>query len=186
MRRVLIAAALAMAASYAAYAQDPAPKPDANAVQPPEQATPTMKAPEGQPQTAPTDPQAAPAAPQAAPPDRTGEAVPPTKSTDEQSAGAGTQAPGSASFTVTAGEEKDWIGRPVYSSEGNKLGEIAKLNRASDDKVSELYVDIGGFLGFGATRALISSDQIQEVKADGLVLKLSETEAESLPAAEEK
>ena len=58
MRHVLIATIAALAVGSAAYAQDPAPKADPNAALPPtnrmDQATPTMKAPEGQPQTAPT------------------------------------------------------------------------------------------------------------------------------------
>lgn len=177
MRRVLIATALAMAASYAAYAQEPAPKPDANAAHPPEsrmdQATPTMKAPEGQQELAPTK--------------RVGESVPPMKSTDKgQSAETGTQTPGGVPFTVTEDDAKNWIGRAVYSSDGKKVGEIANLKRNPDNKVTELYADLGGFLGIGATHALISSDQIQEVKADGVVLKLTKAEAENLPAAVEK
>ena len=177
MRRVLIATTLAMAASYAAYAQDPAPKPDANAAHPPatkmEEATPTMKAPEGQQELAPTK--------------RVGESVAPMKSTDkEQSAETGTQTPGGADFTVTEDDAKNWIGRSVYSSDGKKIGSIAELKRDPDNKVTELYVDTGGFLGLGTTRSLVRADQIQEVKADSLVLKLSEAEAKSLPAADEK
>jgi sporulation protein YlmC with PRC-barrel domain len=177
MRRVLIATIFAAAASYAAYAQDAAPKPDANAPHPPEnrmdQATPTMKAPEGQPQAAPTN--------------RVGEAVPPMKSTDkEQSAGTGTQTPGAASLTVTEDEAKTWIGRAVLSSDGKKIGDVADLKRDPDNKLTELYADIGGFLGLGATRTLVRADQIQEVKSDGIVLKLSEAEAKSLPAADQK
>jgi sporulation protein YlmC with PRC-barrel domain len=166
MRRVLIATALAMAASCAAYAQNPAPKPDANAAHPPEnrmeQATPTLKAPEGQLQTAPTG--------------RVGEAVPPMKSTDPQSADTGTKA-----ANIVANEQ--WIGRSVYSSDGKDLGKVASLKK--DGNQSEFYIDIGGFLGIGATRTLISSDQIQEVKDDRIVLRLTEAEAKKLPAADD-
>jgi sporulation protein YlmC with PRC-barrel domain len=167
MRRVLIATTLAVAASYAAYAQDPAPKPDANAAHPPEatmdQATPTMKAPEGQ--------------PQAAPANRVGEAVPPMKSTDPQSADTGTKA-----GTFIANET--WVGRSVYSSDGKELGKVASLKK--DGNQGDLYVDLGGFLGLGATRTLIKSDQIQEVKDDRIVLRLTEAEAKNLPAAEDE
>ena len=82
MRHFLIANIAALAAGSAAYAQDPAPKADPNAALPPtsrmDQATPTMKAPEGQPQTAPTG--------------RVGEAVPAMKSADPQSAETGAKA----------------------------------------------------------------------------------------------
>ena len=109
------------------------------------------------------------------------------KSTDNgQSAATVTQAPGDVPFTVTEDDAKNWIGRAVYSSDGKKLGEIANLKRNPDNKVTELYADLGGFLGIGVTHALISSDQIQEVTADSVLLKLTEAEAKNLPAADEK
>jgi hypothetical protein len=89
MKRILIATTLAMATSYAAYAQDPAPKPDANAEHPPtnrmDQATPTMKAPSGA---------------EHAPTNRLDQAVPPMKPTDPQSAATGTK-PGTSAATGT-------------------------------------------------------------------------------------
>lgn len=72
-----------------------------------------------------------------------------------------------------------WIGRAVYSSDGESLGEVAAI---ADDKI---YVDMGGFLGLGETRKLLSGDQIQDVKDDRIVLKLTEAEAKDLPATDE-
>ena len=116
-----------------------------------------------------------------------GEAVPEMKSTDKgQSSEAGTQTPGGVPFTLTEDDAKNWIGGDVYSRDGKKVGDVAELKRDPDNQVTELYVDIGGFFGIGSTRALISSDQIHEVKADSLVLKLSEAEAKTLPAADKK
>jgi hypothetical protein len=163
MRLALIAAALAIATG-AAVAQDPAPKPDANAEHPPtnrmDEATPTTKAPAGQAEHAPTN--------------RMDEAVPPMKPGDPQSADTGTK---TGAGTVAATE--DWVGRAVYSSDNKKVGEVASLSG------NDILVDIGGFLGFGATRALIKPDQIQDAQQDRIVLKLSEAEAESLPAADQ-
>ena len=51
---------------------------------------------------------------------------------------------------------------------------------------SEILFDTGGFLGIGATRKSITSDQIQDVKNDRVVLRLSEAEAKKLPAVEDK
>ena len=116
-----------------------------------------------------------------------GEAVPEMKSTNKgQSAETGTQTPGGVPFTLTEDDVKNWIGGDVYSRDGKKVGDIADLKRDPDNKVTDLYVDIGGFFGIGSTRALISSDQIQEVKTDSLVLTLSEAEAKTLPAADKK
>ena len=160
MRRALIAATFALATGGLALAQDPAPKPDANAEHPPtnrmDQATPQMKA---------------PAEAEHAPTNRVDQAVPPMKPGDPQSADTGTK-----SFAPT----DEWIGRAVYSSDGKNLGDVAKLSG------NDVLVDIGGFLGIGATRALIKADQIKEVQNDRIVLTLPEAEAKKLPAAEQE
>ena len=72
---------------------------------------------------------------------------------------------------------KAWVGRDVYSSDGEDLGEVAAI---SDDQI---YVDMGGFLGLGETRVLLDDDQIESVKDDRIILKLTEEEAQNLPAA---
>ena len=164
MRRILIATTLAIAASCAAYAQTPAPKPDANAPHPPtnrmDEATPTMKAPPGQAEHAPTN--------------RVDQAVPPMKPTDAQSADTGTKA-----GALTA--DDTWIGRSVYSSDGKELGTVTAWKKSGSN--SDIYIDVGGFLGIGTTRKLITSDQVQDVKNDRIVLRLAEVEANNLPAA---
>jgi PRC-barrel domain len=193
MKRLILSLILAGAASGFAYAQEPAAQPDPNTPHPPENrmdaATPTMKAPEGTEQTAPTN--------------RVGEAVPPMKATDSAKSGDTAASPSAApenaattgtdtatkssaapKFTVTEAAAKDWIGRPVYSSDNKRLGEIAALQRGPDDAVSELRADIGGFLGFGETRVRFTADQIKEVKGDSLVVTLTEAEAKSLPAVD--
>lgn len=166
MRHVLLAVVLALAAGTVAYAQDPAPKPEPGAAHPPtgrvEQSTPTMKAPNGQEMHPPTG--------------RVGDVVPPLKSTDKPSLGAGTTTEGAA---FTASEE--WIGRSVFSSDGKELGKVASF-----EKDGAIFVDLGGFLGLGATRTRIASDKIQSVTEDRIVLALSEGEAKNLPAAEEE
>ncbi len=97
-----------------------------------------------------------------------------------------TQTPGRVTFIVTEGGTKDWIGRAVYSSDNKKIGEILDISRAPDNRVVDVDVDTGTFLGVGATRYRVTSDQIQEVKPDGLVLTLKESEVMSMPKAAEK
>jgi hypothetical protein len=140
-----------------------------------DEATPTMKAPEGAKELAPTN--------------RVGEAVPPMKATDsqtstEKSAATTAQPSGSSDLTVSEEAAKEWIGRTVYSSEGTKLGAIAALQRDPDGKVTELRADMGGFLGFGESRVRITSDQIKEATDDGVTLTLTEAEAKTLPTIE--
>lgn len=193
MKRLILSLILACAASGFAYAQEPAAQPDPNTPHPPENrmdaATPTMKAPDGAAQTAPTN--------------RVGEAVPTMKapgdaednaaatapeSADTMSADAdmATKPAGAGPFIVTEAAVNEWIGRPVYSSDGKELGAIATLQRGPEDKVSALDADIGGFLGFGETRVRFTADQIKEVKDDSLVVTLTEAEAKSLPPIDNK
>jgi hypothetical protein len=73
-----------------------------------------------------------------------------------------------------------WIGRAVYSSDGEHLGEVAGI---ADDGT---YIDVGGFLGLGETRVLLSNGQIATVQDDRIVLKLTEAEAKTLPPADPK
>ena len=71
-----------------------------------------------------------------------------------------------------------WIGRAVYSSDGKHLGEVAAI--AGD----QVLVDIGGFLGLGERRVSLDDDQIETVSNNRIDLKLTEAEANSLPAAD--
>ena len=162
---MLIATIVSVAAGAAAYAQDPAPKPDANAEHPPtnrmDQAVPTMKAPSGQ---------------EHAPTNRIDQAVPPMKSTDAQSTGESTQA---GSFVP----DEKWISRSVYSSDGKELGRVLSVKK--DGTQSQLIIEVGGFLGLGAASKQIEPHQIQEVTDERIVLNLSEAEAKNLPAPEE-
>ena len=57
-----------------------------------------------------------------------------------------------AGLSLTSQEAAAWIGKPVYSSDGKKLGEVAAFQRGADNKVTELRADIGGFLGIGEHR----------------------------------
>ena len=77
--------------------------------------------------------------------------------------------------------DQRWVGQPVYSREGGYLGDVAALN---EDDHSEIYVDIAGFLALGETTVRILPEELLHVRADGLVLRLTEPEARRLPPAE--
>jgi hypothetical protein len=87
------------------------------------------------------------------------------------------QSPGPATFIVTADEAKTWIGRPVFSSDNKKVGEIMEITRDPGNKVTDVYIDAGTSLGIGATRYHVTSDEVREVRPDSLVLTLTESEA---------
>jgi hypothetical protein len=166
MRHLLIATVAACAVSSVAVAQD-LPKAEPGAEHPPtatmDKATPTMKAPEGEQQAAPTN--------------RVGEAVPPMKATDPKAADTVTK-------TGAFVPDQQWVGRYVYSSDDKELGKIASVKQ-NGSSPSELFFDMGGFLGIGATRRSVTSDQIQDVKNDRIVLRLTQAEAKNLPAADD-
>jgi hypothetical protein len=79
-------------------------------------------------------------------------------------------------FIVPEDQARAWIARSVYSSDNKKIGEIVEIKRDPDNRVTETFIDTGKFLGIGAARYRVTSDQIQEVKPDGLVLTLKEAE----------
>ena len=110
--------------------------------------------------------------------------TPPMKATDPGQKGAESTTQTFANATLTDDQAKEWIGRSVYSSDGQELGEIAELKRGPDYKVTELYLDIGGFLGLGETRVRATSDKIQEIREDRVILNLTEADAKSLPQVE--
>ena len=57
-------------------------------------------------------------------------------------------------------EAEGWVGKPVYSSDGQKLGEVAAIQRAADNNVTGMYADIGGFMGMGEHRIKLRPRQI--------------------------
>ncbi len=155
MKNLLIAVTAALASGSLAYAQEPAPKPDTNVIQ----------APTNQTEQAPPDLKAPKST---APTDTMGTVAPPIKSADT-----GTKPP---SFIP----DTNWVGRYVYSSDDKDLGKIVSVKRTGAS--SDIYFDMGGFLGLGATRKHVAAEQVQNVQNDRIVLRLSRAEAENLPS----
>ena len=83
-------------------------------------------------------------------------------------------------LSLTSQEAEAWIGTPVYSSDGNKLGEVATIQRAADNKVTEMQADIGGFFGLGEHRIRLQAAQFN-VQSDRVVLDLTSEQAKALP-----
>jgi hypothetical protein len=86
-------------------------------------------------------------------------------------------------FIVTAAEEKGWIGRPVFSHDNQKVGEVVEIKRGPDDKVTDIYFDAGADLGVGAKRYHITTHEIEQMRPDGVVVTLKETDVKALPEA---
>ncbi len=84
------------------------------------------------------------------------------------------------SVAPKAAPTEAWVGRTVYSSDGMNLGEIGAVTG------DQIYADLGGFLGIGETRVLLTPDEIAAVSIDRIDLKLTKAEADKLPSVDEK
>jgi hypothetical protein len=87
---------------------------------------------------------------------------------------------GIANMTLTAQEEKTWFDKPVYSSDGTKIGNVAAFARGTDNSISEMHADIGGFLGLGETRVRLMPAQFK-LQGDRVVLAVTAAQAKDLP-----
>jgi PRC-barrel domain len=90
--------------------------------------------------------------------------------------------PDTSKITLTEEQAKSWIDKPVFSSDGKELGDVAEFKRAADNTVLEMRADIGGFLGFGRTRISLMPAQFK-LQDNRVVLSLTEKQAKDLPRA---
>ena len=58
-----------------------------------------------------------------------------------------------------------------------------EFKRTTDNKVTELHADIGGFLGMGETRVKLAPSEFK-LQGDRVVLNISEEQAKALPKIE--
>jgi hypothetical protein len=88
--------------------------------------------------------------------------------------------PAASALMLTADQAKTWIGKPVYSSDNTKIGEVAAFARGTDNTVNEMHADIGGFLGMGETRIKLMPAQFK-LQDDRVVLNQTAAQAKLLP-----
>jgi hypothetical protein len=77
--------------------------------------------------------------------------------------------------------DESWVGRYVYSNDGKDLGKIASVKKTGAS--SDIFFDMGGFLGIGTTRKHVSAEQVRDVQSDRIVLNLSKDQAQNLPTS---
>lgn len=85
-----------------------------------------------------------------------------------------------APLKLTEDQTKSWVDKQVYSSDDKKIGEIAAFARGTDNTVTEMHIDIGGFLGMGETRVKLMPAQFK-LQSDRAVLNLTAAQAKDLP-----
>ncbi len=81
---------------------------------------------------------------------------------------------------LTAKEAEALIGKPVYSNDGTKLGEVALVERDAANRLTEIRADISGFLGLGQHRIMLAPAQFI-LQSDRVVLHLTAEQAKELP-----
>ncbi len=67
--------------------------------------------------------------------------------------------------------ETQLIGFPVYSSDGEQMGQVIQVATANG-KLRAVRAEVGEFLGLGAATAVIDADIIER-KADGLQVAMT-------------
>ena len=85
--------------------------------------------------------------------------------------------------SLTEDQAKGWVDKAVYSSDGKEIGEVAEFKRASDNKITELHADLGGFLGMGETRVKLMPSEFK-LEGERVVLNITEEQAKALPKLE--
>ena len=110
-------------------------------------------------------------------------AVPTTPQAEQQSAPAKTAEKTGKELVLTQDQIKAWVGKPVYSSDGKNIGEVAAFARGEDGVVTEMHADIGGFLGLGETRVRLMPAQL-ELKGDRVLIDMTSAQAKDLPRVE--
>ena len=77
-------------------------------------------------------------------------------------------------------EAKNWVNKPVYSSDNKNVGQVAAFVRDASGKVTEMHADIGGFLGIGQTRVRLMPMQFT-LSGERVVLNMASDQIKTLP-----
>lgn len=90
--------------------------------------------------------------------------------------------PDSTLATAQKDRLRTLLGRPVYSADGVRFGDVQGLALdRHDGRVLGAVVQYGGFLGAFASEVLVPAEQIAVVNTDSLVLLWTAAEMESAP-----
>lgn len=106
--------------------------------------------------------------------DRPTPVVPPAATTVPQAT------PAEPATTMTEQQAKAWINKSVYSSDDKNVGSVAAIQRDSNGKLTEVHADMGGFLGLGSHRVMLTPAQVR-FAGDRVVLDLTSEQVKDLP-----
>jgi len=96
--------------------------------------------------------------------------------------GAGSAAVAPAAGTYPAAKEVEkYIGKDVYGTQGNKVGELNNVLIDPDGKVRAGVIEFGGFLGIGEHRVAVPWNDIN-AQGDRLTVSMTQDQIKSAPA----
>jgi sporulation protein YlmC with PRC-barrel domain len=72
------------------------------------------------------------------------------------------------------------IGLPVVTTDGQKIGDVAKVATDASGKVRELELKVGGFLGMGGKSVLVPGDKVNASGKKQVVLLMTAEQAKLL------
>lgn len=78
--------------------------------------------------------------------------------------------------------QAQYQGWPVFSSDGEKIGEVAEVMGGETDRERKLVVESEGFLGVGAKKMEVQGDQYQAAQ-NRIELRMTAEQAKELPEA---
>ena len=72
------------------------------------------------------------------------------------------------------------IGKPVYGSDGKKIGEVNNVLIELDGRVRAAVIDFGGFLGIGEKKVAVDWDKLK-MNGDRIVVGMTKEQAKAAP-----
>ncbi|WP_159711100.1 PRC-barrel domain-containing protein [Geminicoccus flavidas] len=89
-----------------------------------------------------------------------------------------------SSVPQNAFSQSELVGQNVLDVAGQKVGRVSDLVIDADQRVEAVVVEVGGFLGMGATPVLLETASLQQ-EGDGTIrVGLSREQLDNLPPAE--
>ena len=86
----------------------------------------------------------------------------------------------SSALSLSDQEASGWAGKPIYSSDNKKIGEVDGFLRGADGSVTVMRAGIGGFLGIGETYVTLIPEQFK-LQQDRVILSIPAAHAKDLP-----
>lgn len=86
-------------------------------------------------------------------------------------------------LSLTAEQDAAWIAKPIYSSDGDNVGEVKSFTRDAQNNVNGMHASMGGFLGIGQTSVKLTVNQF-ELQGDRVTLGITAAQVKNLPRAQ--